>query len=91
MSSNNGTAQRAAASTILDVVPQINRWAETRVSRSAEGFRLSLRQLSALSMIEDEKTTLGDVARALQVTPGSRDWSGRPTRKSRIRPPDQQH
>ncbi len=69
MASTNGTSQRAAASTILDVVPQINRWAETRVSRSAEGFRLSLRQLSALSMIEDEKTTLGDVARALRVTP----------------------
>jgi DNA-binding MarR family transcriptional regulator len=33
------------------------------------GAELSLRQLSALQMIQDDTTTLGDVARRLMVTP----------------------
>lgn len=54
---------------LLDIVPRLNRWAEASVSRAAGENRLSLRQLSALTMIESEKTTLGDVARRLMVTP----------------------
>ena len=54
---------------LLDIVPRLNRWAEASVTRAAGENRLSLRQLSALTMIESEKTTLGDVARRLMVTP----------------------
>jgi DNA-binding MarR family transcriptional regulator len=54
---------------LLDIVPRLNRWAEASVTRAAGDNRLSLRQLSALTMIESEKTTLGDVARRLMVTP----------------------
>lgn len=54
---------------LLDIVPRLNRWAEASVVRAAGDSRLSLRQLSALTMIESEKTTLGDVARKLMVTP----------------------
>jgi DNA-binding MarR family transcriptional regulator len=39
------------------------------VAHASGDVRLSLRQLSALSMIESEVTTLGDVARRLMVTP----------------------
>lgn len=54
---------------LLDIVPRLNRWAEASVARAAGENRLSLRQLSALTMIESEKTSLGDVARRLMVTP----------------------
>lgn len=54
---------------LLDIVPRLNRWAEASVARAAGENRLSLRQLSALTMIENEQTTLGDVARRLMVTP----------------------
>jgi len=54
---------------LLEIVPRLNRWAEASVSRAAGEERLSLRQLSALTMIESEQTTLGDVARRLMVTP----------------------
>jgi DNA-binding MarR family transcriptional regulator len=66
------TAQSVADSvtlSLLDIVPRLNRWAEASVTRAAGDNRLSLRQLSALTMIESEKTTLGDVARRLMVTP----------------------
>jgi DNA-binding MarR family transcriptional regulator len=59
-----GTAQ-----SLLHVVPRLNRWAEAHALQSDKGGDLSLRQLSALSVIEDETTTLGDVARRLMVTP----------------------
>jgi DNA-binding MarR family transcriptional regulator len=54
---------------VLQVVPRLNRWAEARALQSDRGSNLSLRQLSALSVIEDETTTLGDVAKRLMVTP----------------------
>lgn len=39
------------------------------MAHAAGEDRLSLRQLSALTMIESEQTTLGDVAAKLMVTP----------------------
>lgn len=54
---------------LLEIIPRMNRWAEASVARTAGDQRLSLRQLSALTMIENEQTTLGDVARRLMVTP----------------------
>jgi DNA-binding MarR family transcriptional regulator len=57
------------AQSMLQVVPRLNRWAESRAMQSDQGGDLSLRQLSALSVIEDETTTLGEVARRLMVTP----------------------
>lgn len=63
------TAADSVTLSLLDIVPRLNRWAEASVSRAAGENRLSLRQLSALTMIESEKTTLGDVARRLMVTP----------------------
>lgn len=57
------------AQAMLQLVPRLNRWAEARALQSDKGGDLSLRQLSALSVIEDETTTLGDVARRLMVTP----------------------
>lgn len=63
------TLSESVTLSILDIVPRLNRWAESSVARAAGENRLSLRQLSALTMIESEKTTLGDVARRLMVTP----------------------
>jgi DNA-binding MarR family transcriptional regulator len=54
---------------VLQIVPRLNRWAESRATNAEHGGELSLRQLAALSVIEDETTTLGDVARRLMVTP----------------------
>ena len=54
----------------LRLIPRLTRWAQARVVDDDEGPDLSLRQLSALQMIQDdETTTLGDVARRLMVTP----------------------
>ena len=64
----DGTAADTAQA-MLQIVPRLNRWAEARAVQSDKGGDLSLRQLSALSVIEDETTTLGDVARRLMVTP----------------------
>ncbi|CAN5473399.1 MarR family transcriptional regulator [soil metagenome] len=69
MATARAAAASAAAEELLAIVPRLNRWAESSVSSSANDLRLSLRQLSALSMIEDEVTTLGDVAKRLHVTP----------------------
>lgn len=57
------------AQDVLEITPRLNRWAEAAVAQTQNGVRLSLRQLSALRMIEDEQTTLGEVARKLMVTP----------------------
>lgn len=57
------------AQEVLVIIPRMNRWAEASVAHTEQGVKLSLRQLSALQMIEDEQTTLGDVARQLMVTP----------------------
>jgi len=69
MSKSAHTVADSVTLSLLDIVPRLNRWAEASVSRAAGENRLSLRQLSALTMIESEKTTLGDVARRLMVTP----------------------
>jgi DNA-binding MarR family transcriptional regulator len=69
MATARTAAASAAAEELLAIVPRLNRWAESSVSSSANDLRLSLRQLSALTMIEDEVTTLGDVAKRLHVTP----------------------
>ncbi len=54
----------------LRLIPRLTRWAQARVVDDEDGPDLSLRQLSALQMIQDdETTTLGDVARRLMVTP----------------------
>jgi len=45
----------------LKLIPRLTRWAQTRVVNDDLGAELSLRQLSALQMIEDETTTLGAV------------------------------
>jgi DNA-binding MarR family transcriptional regulator len=69
MANSERTTSESVTQSILDIVPRLNRWAEASVARAAGEKRLSLRQLSALTMIESEKTTLGDVARRLMVTP----------------------
>lgn len=69
MSKQNQAVADHVTLSLLDIVPRLNRWAEASVAREAGQNRLSLRQLSALTMIESEKTTLGDVARRLMVTP----------------------
>jgi DNA-binding MarR family transcriptional regulator len=70
MRGNPGELAADTAQSMLHVVPRLNRWAEARATHSDNhGGDLSLRQLSALSVIEDETTTLGEVARRLMVTP----------------------
>ena len=69
MSHPASTVADGVTQSLLDIVPRLNRWAEASVARAAGENRLSLRQLSALTMIESEQTTLGDVARRLMVTP----------------------
>lgn len=69
MSQPAPTIADSVTQSLLDIVPRLNRWAEASVARAAGENRLSLRQLSALTMIESEQTTLGDVARRLMVTP----------------------
>ncbi len=69
MSHTASTVADGVTQSLLDIVPRLNRWAEASVARAAGDNRLSLRQLSALTMIESEQTTLGDVARRLMVTP----------------------
>lgn len=68
MSKAASSLSDSVTDSLLDIVPRLNRWAEASVARAGEN-RLSLRQLSALTMIESEKTTLGDVAHGLMVTP----------------------
>jgi DNA-binding MarR family transcriptional regulator len=62
-------AATESAELTLTLIPRLTRWAQTRVVNEDSGAELSLRQLSALQMIEDDTTTLGDVARRLMVTP----------------------
>ncbi len=69
MSQTATSVADSVTQSLLDIVPRLNRWAEASVARVAGEERLSLRQLSALAMIESEQTTLGDVARRLMVTP----------------------
>jgi DNA-binding MarR family transcriptional regulator len=64
-----GVSGSEIARSMLKIVPRMNRWAESCALDSDAGGDLSLRQLSALAVIENETTTLGDVARRLMVTP----------------------
>lgn len=66
---DSASAVSRPAEQTLRLIPRLTRWAQTRVVDEDLGAELSLRQLSALQMIEDETTTLGDVARRLMVTP----------------------
>jgi DNA-binding MarR family transcriptional regulator len=50
------------------LVPRLTRWAQSRVGED-DLNGLSLRQLTALQIIEHQEATLGDVARQLMVTP----------------------
>jgi DNA-binding MarR family transcriptional regulator len=68
MSTTVMDAATRPAERALRLVPRLTRWAEARIGEDGQS-RLSLRQLSALQMIEDQDTTLGDVARQLMVTP----------------------
>lgn len=65
----SANAVNRPAEQTLRLIPRLTRWAQTRVVDEELGGDISLRQLSALQMIEDETTTLGDVARRLMVTP----------------------
>jgi DNA-binding MarR family transcriptional regulator len=54
----------------LDIIPRLNRWAQSAILQDKAGSgELSLRQLSALYVIENESTTPGQLARRLMVTP----------------------
>src|SRR6187549_2164015 len=68
-SAATANAATESAELTLTLIPRLTRWAQTRVVNEDSGAELSLRQLSALQMIEDDTTTLGDVARRLMVTP----------------------
>ena len=69
MSQTAPSHAESVTQSLLDVIPRLNRWAEASVGRATGEEQLSLRQLSALTMIESGQTTLGDVARRLLVTP----------------------
>ncbi len=53
----------------LDVITRLNRWAQSAMLQDQIKGELSLRQLSALYIIENEPTTPGQLARRLMVTP----------------------
>lgn len=62
------SSARSAAELTLRVAPRLSRWVQTQMTGDTE-HDLSLRQLSALQFINGTDTTLGDVARSLNVTP----------------------
>ncbi len=66
---DGGGDLESTARLFLQLIPRLNRWAESQAADTGVGQDLSFRQLSALTAIEDETTTLGDVARYLRVTP----------------------
>src|SRR5688572_28065459 len=59
---------RSVADITLRLTPRLSRWIQTQMTDD-EDHDLSLRQLSALQYIDGSETTLGDVARSLNVTP----------------------
>jgi DNA-binding MarR family transcriptional regulator len=59
---------RSAADLAVRVTPQLSRWIQLQMTNDEE-HDLSMRQLSALQFIDGTDTTLGDVARNLNVTP----------------------
>ncbi len=71
MSNLDGVAKipgSRSAEHALRLVPRLTRWAQSRVGED-DLNGLSLRQLTALQLIEHQESTLGDVARQLMVTP----------------------
>jgi DNA-binding MarR family transcriptional regulator len=59
---------RSTADLAIRVTPQLSRWIQLQMTDDEE-HDLSMRQLSALQFIDGTETTLGDVARNLNVTP----------------------
>ena len=59
---------RSAADLTLRLTPRLSRWIQTQSTDDGD-HDLSMRQLSALQHIDGTDTTLGDVARSLNVTP----------------------
>lgn len=59
---------RRTARQLLSVVIHLHRWAEARAAQEHHAD-LSLRQFTALTLIQHESTTLGELARQLHVTP----------------------
>jgi DNA-binding MarR family transcriptional regulator len=53
----------------IDVITRLNRWAQSAMLQDQIKGELSLRQLTALYIIEHEPTTPGQLARRLMVTP----------------------
>ena len=62
------TNKFAAAGLTLRLAPRLSRWMQTEMTRHRD-HDLSMRQLGALQFIDGNDTTLGDVARSLNVTP----------------------
>jgi DNA-binding MarR family transcriptional regulator len=59
---------RLSAELTLRLAPRLSRWIQTEMTGDQE-HDLSMRQLGALQYITGSETTLGDVARSLNVTP----------------------
>lgn len=62
-------ADESITNDTLDVITRLNRWAQSAMLQDQIKGELSLRQLSALYIIEHEPTTPGQLARRLMVTP----------------------
>jgi DNA-binding MarR family transcriptional regulator len=59
---------RRTARLLLHMVTRLNRWAEALAVQEQQAD-LSLRQFSALTLIQEESMSLGELARQLHVTP----------------------
>lgn len=66
---NESTDYEAISNQTLDVITRLNRWAQSAIRQDQIKGELSLRQLSALHVIEHEEMTPGQLARRLMVTP----------------------
>jgi DNA-binding MarR family transcriptional regulator len=69
MSDTSTSKHEAITGQTLDIIPRLNRWAQSAMLQEQIAGELSLRQLSALYVIEHEPTTPGQLARRLMVTP----------------------
>ena len=68
MAASVAETARNAAFLTLKVSPRLSRWIQTQMNAD-DDHDISIRQLTALQFISDSETTLGDVARSLNVTP----------------------
>jgi DNA-binding MarR family transcriptional regulator len=66
---SDSSRHEAITGQTLDIIPRLNRWAQSAMLQEQIAGELSLRQLSALYVIEHENTTPGQLARRLMVTP----------------------